>query len=194
MGPRKDLEKCSRNWKIECGPSTCGRCGRLKRGQVVEGSCASQTGGFYYEGQRSQECGGSIRCGCEGRNCCGGLTGGRLSREAVPVFQGSIARAWMRTAENRGLIQEAFRSCVSAEGRKQRRLTAPFTKVLKINQGRTKNYFSSEAGGGGRKGESLVWNILNLRCPKVMFIRVINVAVALGSKAGKEGLVGGLLA
>lgn len=27
---------------------------------------------------------------------------------------------------------------------------SPFTKVLKINEGKTKNYFSSEAGGGGR--------------------------------------------
>lgn len=47
---------------------------------------------------------------------------------------------------------------------------APFTKVLKINEGKTKNYFSSEAGGGGRKGESSVWNIWHLRCPKFMFV------------------------
>lgn len=82
-----------------------------------------------------------------------------LSTEAVPVFQPSIARARIRTAENRGLIQEAFRSSVSTEGRKRKRLTAPFSKVLKINEGKTKNYFSSAAGGGGRKGQSLVWNI-----------------------------------
>lgn len=47
---------------------------------------------------------------------------------------------------------------------------APFTKVLKINEGKTKKYFSSEAGGGGRKGESFVWNILHLRCPEFMFV------------------------
>lgn len=83
---------------------------------------------------------------------------------------------------------------MSAEGRKRRRLTAPFSRVLKINEGKTKNYFSSEAGGGGRKGESLLWNRLNSRCPKFLSVGVINVAVALGSKAGKEGWVWGLLA
>lgn len=41
MGPCKYLEKCSRNWKIECGHSMCGHSGRLEKGP----------GGRRFEGQ-----------------------------------------------------------------------------------------------------------------------------------------------
>ena len=115
---------------MECGHSTCGRCGRLEKGPGGSRCVARHRGGFYLEGLRSQGGGGSIRCGRQGRDC-GGVRGGRLSEEAVPVFQGAIAGARVRTTENRGLIQEARRGSVSAEGRKRRRRTAPFTKVFK---------------------------------------------------------------
>lgn len=93
----------------------------------------------------------------------------------------------MRTAEDRGLIQEVFLRRVSTERSEPWRLTAPFTNVLKINEGRTKDDFSSEAGGGGRNRESLVWNLLNLRCLKFMFVKAINVALALGNRLEKRG-------
>lgn len=73
----------------------------------------------------------------------------------------------------------AFQS-VSAE--KAASPMAPLTKVKK-NEGKARDYFPLEARGRGKAGESVFWNILNLRRPKFVCKR-LNLALVLGSRAG----------